>query len=200
MDLTTWKAKILNALTGVLAVLLVIGGVAPDLISVLGTLASWLPGGSKVAVGIGLVLAFLTRLPSITAKVRDLIEKLKATGPAALLLLAALNLGAPGCAWYQRNGGKINCVGIATVENAPALVQIVRGCATIAVNTSAIVPCIVSAAGSQWAEDVIACFAADVAGAARCPAALRGAASDYLSEEARARLREAVAQEWGGRL
>lgn len=186
------KAKVLNGLGVALAILLTLGAAAPDAIVLLGDAIKLVPGGSKTAAVLGLLLAFMTRLPSITKSVVDVIAKLKGT----LLFLAAVNLGMPGCAWLSTTRGKqIQCAAIVTVENAPQLVAIVGTCATVAVTATAIVPCIQGAAGSQWANDVIACFTASAAGITRCPAV--GEQRMGLAPEAATRLRGAVlAQDW----
>lgn len=115
----------------------------------------------------------------------------------SVIVLAALT----SCAWYQHNKSKINCAAIATVENAPALIGIVTGCAAIAVTIAAVLPCIEGAAGSQWAGDVVACFAADGAGLVSCPAARSGTLrATPVNADAQAKLRAAVEAKYGSQL
>lgn len=74
------------------------------------------------------------------------------------LFVVVLALSIVGCAWWQKNEPKFECAGLATIDNAPALFQIVTQCAAIAVNAAAILPCVEGAAGSEWAQDVVKCF------------------------------------------
>ena len=74
------------------------------------------------------------------------------------LSVVVLVLALVGCAWWQKHESQFDCAAIATVENAPALFQIVTQCAAIAVNAAAILPCVEGAAGSEWASDIIKCF------------------------------------------
>jgi hypothetical protein len=102
-----------------------------------------------------------------------------------------------GCAWWQNNKGKINCAVITTVENAPALIGIVTTCAAVATNVAAVLPCIEGAAGSEWAADVVACFAGDVAGLTSCPAARGTLRAAPVDAGAQAKLRAAVQAKYG---
>ena len=115
----------------------------------------------------------------------------------AFVILATL----AGCAWWQAHKSQLNCAAIATVENAPTLIGIVSSCAAIAVNVAAVLPCIEAAAGSEWAGDIVACFAADGAGLVACPAARTGALrASPASADAQAKLRAAVQAKYGSQL
>lgn len=186
-------------------VLHALGLVAGVGLMVLPDLATLAPAGSIAARVIAAAVLICTNLQRIVGKLDPVVVEapkvMDATpkGPPAaavvLLWLAAVNVGVPGCAWWQKNGKAIECAGLTTIENAPQLVNIVSACATVAVTVEAIIPCVQAAANSRWAADVVACFAADQAGMVRCSAAQHGAATSYLSADNRARLRAAVDQQ-----
>ena len=87
-----------------------------------------------------------------------------------LTALLGLLLGLPSCSWWQKHKSEIDCAAIVSVQDAALLVTIVTQCAEIAVDTSAILPCIEGAAGSKWTSDVLKCFYAAQQGKAACPA------------------------------
>ena len=66
-----------------------------------------------------------------------------------LLLAAAALAQTASCAWFQKNEPKLICAGTETIADAPELVAIITECATIAVSSENIVPCILAAAGSK---------------------------------------------------
>ena len=75
-----------------------------------------------------------------------------------------------GCAWWQKNEPAFSCAALATVADAPQLVDIVEGCTLIAVNASAIPACVAAAAASKWPTDIINCFELAAQGKLTCPA------------------------------
>jgi hypothetical protein len=82
-------------------------------------------------------------------------------------LIVALSLQ---CSWWQKHDTTLDCAAVETVEDAPQLLAIVQACVSVAVSSSAILPCIVAAADSKWATDVLGCFKASVTSAITVPA------------------------------
>lgn len=92
------------------------------------------------------------------------------TPVVALLALGTALLISSSCSWWQKNEPAFQCAGLATVENAPELVNIVLQCSAIAVSPAAAFPCVQAAAGAKWPREVLACFYDAEQGKVQCPA------------------------------
>lgn len=152
-----------------------------------------LPAGTKAAIiGAGIV-GILSSLKDAFGKIEaEMAEKagkaVTKVGPALLVLVAFLT----SCAWFQKHVDEINCVGTATAQDAPKLIQAIATCATVAGDVPACLISLINPAWG-WTRDIIACFTDNLAGgeSLKCTAAaslppLDAAAQERLKAAAKA--------------
>jgi hypothetical protein len=154
--------------------------------SVAGLLFKFVPGASEVATGLAALCIWLlgyakqhgddaraieaAKAPVVVDNVTKLSPPSSNTPVVALLALGTALLISSNCSWWQKNEPSFQCAGLATVENAPELVNIVLQCSAIAVSPAAAFPCVQAAAGAKWPREALACFYDAEQGRVQCPA------------------------------